>query len=262
MDRYQILWQLPKCNVYIAKDLRVGDRVVYKMTSRREVEVVNDLLLKVPEIMPEIRDSLYDEKRKVGYIIMELCSGDLTALVKKRLNNRDFIKQIMKSLTEQVKKLHSVGYAHMDLKPENVVTYNVSAQLRLIDFETATKQILLRELIGTPNFIPPEILKREEYHPHLADVWSLGLCFIYIATGKVIWELYRPDKQQTLLMGQYRSQHPKEPEVHSRIATTDQVMFPSSFDPLLIDLLSRMLEIDPKKRITLEEVSQHVFLRD
>jgi len=261
MDRYEIIWKFPKCNVYIAKDLRLGDRVIYKMTSRREVEVVNELLQKVPEIMPSIRDSLYDEKRKVGYIIMELCAGDLTKLIQKKLSHRDFTKQLMKSLTEQVLKLHNVGYAHMDLKPENVVNLQSTNQLRLIDFETSTKSQLLNELVGTPNFIPPEVLKGVDYNPKLVDVWSLGICFIYIATGKVPWELYSPSQQQLTLMSQYRKTHPKEPEVHARIATTEQVFFPPSFDPSLIDLLSRMLEVDPQKRLNLEEISQHVFFR-
>lgn len=260
MDRYEVLWKFPKCNVFLAKDLQLGDRVIYKMTSRHEVKVVNELLQKVPEIMPAIRDSLYDENKKIGYIIMELCAGDLTKLIQKRFSHRDFTKQLMKTLTEQVIKLHNAGYAHLDLKPENVVTLPVNI-LKLIDFETATKSQLLNELVGTPNYTPPEVIKGVDYNPRLADVWSLGICYIYIVTGKVLWELYGPTQQQKSLMSHYQKSRPQDPEIYARILTTEKVYFPSSFDPEFIDLLSRMLEIDPQNRIHLDAVIQHVFFR-
>jgi serine/threonine protein kinase len=89
--------------------------------------------------------------------------------------------------------LHSNSITHRDLKVENIVySENPDSEdqfdkleLKLLDFGFAKKtkgQHDLTELLGTPYYIAPEIINREEYGQK-ADIWSLGVVTYLIMEG-------------------------------------------------------------------------------
>ena len=87
------------------------------------------------------------------------------------------MKQALKVLTE-------LNIVHNDLKPENIlIKTNQDWDLKLIDFGSSHKfEINSNQNIATPEYLPPEIMKRKNKNsnPWSTDVWSLGVIILEV----------------------------------------------------------------------------------
>jgi serine/threonine protein kinase len=84
-----------------------------------------------------------------------------------------------------VNYIHKKGFVHRDLKPENICLES-NLELKVIDFGTARKFTpgkKLRQVIGTPFYMAPEIFAERKY-TEKADCWSLGIVLYILLTGK------------------------------------------------------------------------------
>ncbi len=92
---------------------------------------------------------------------------------------------IFRQLVSAVAYCHAKGIIHRDLKLEHVlVTRTLS--VKIIDFGFAVTQPnarKLRMLCGTPVYMAPEILRKQEYMGGPVDVWSLGVIFYVLLSG-------------------------------------------------------------------------------
>ena len=83
--------------------------------------------------------------------------------------------------------LHNNNIVHRDIKLQNMLITDGEA-IQFIDFGFSKKlnddDEYLKEFCGTPNYIAPEILKREKYSPKEADIWALGVSLFKLLTGK------------------------------------------------------------------------------
>lgn len=81
--------------------------------------------------------------------------------------------------------LHDKGICHRDLKPENVLLDN-DGHVRLTDFGLAKmglRQNLSSTMCGTPEYLPPEVFKRQSYACEL-DWWSCGVLMFEMLEGR------------------------------------------------------------------------------
>ncbi|KAM7285288.1 serine/threonine-protein kinase ULK3 [Ixodes scapularis] len=183
------------------------------------------------------------------YLIMEYCSGgDLHRYIRanKRLREsivRKFLQQLAKAL--QVLQEHNI--AHMDLKPQNILLSSVRTPLlKLADFGFA--QYLragdfASSLRGSPLYMAPEMLLSDHYD-NKVDLWSVGI---------IMYEC---------LFGSAPYSSPTFEEVAAKIRTNEPIKLPEgmAISDSCADLLLRLLERDPDRRINFEEFFTHPFV--
>jgi serine/threonine protein kinase len=137
-----------------------------------------------------------------------------------------------------------VNFVHRDVKMENVL-FDEHMNVRLIDLSFGK---LLEDrsgntttVCGSLPYCAPEILRHSAYTRQV-DIWSLGVCLYGMTLGRLPFE----SEVRGILMDQICT---KEPEI------------PLGTPPLIFDLLSRMLRKAPEARITIEEITQHPWIR-
>lgn len=143
--------------------------------------------------------------------------------------------------------LHSHNIVYRDLKPENMVIHQ-DGHIRIIDFGFA-KEIEghTYTLCGTPDYLAPEILKQQGYG-RAVDWWALGVLIYEMLTGCPPF---------------YDSQNMR---LYDKILVS-KPHFPPSMDSDAKDLIEKLLEKDPYKRLGsghagVEEIKQHPWFKD
>lgn len=210
------------------------------------------------------------EKRK--YIIMEYgAEENLLEKIKKTSNgfSEDSCKYILYEIIEAVKSLHKIGIAHRDIKPDNMlfVGEGVNMKLKLCDFGLSAPfkdekhvKIYLNDQVGTAPFIAPEIIKLKSYDGEKIDVFSIGVTIFSLLTKKVPFQackknyelsqsLYRYIAKRKIAAYWYVLEHSKEINLK-----------PLSDD--FKELFIKMVESNPKKRITLDEIMDSKWMKD
>ncbi|CAG9467698.1 unnamed protein product [Pedinophyceae sp. YPF-701] len=146
-------------------------------------------------------------------------------------------------LVDALDYLHDMGVVHGDIKPANLLL-GADGNVRLADFGSATAfgrggDDTMLAVRGTPAFLAPEICMGEEYSGRAADVWASGVTLFLMLTGRLPFG----GPKMTMF------------RLYDAIID-DELTFPD--DVALSDdvktLLHKLLEKDPKKRATLDEV--------
>ena len=128
--------------------------------------------------------------------------------------------------------LHKNNMIYRDLKPENILM-DSKGHLKISDFGLSkildSPKDKAYTLCGTPQYLAPEILKNKGYDKNV-DWWSLG-CFIY-----------------EMLTGFLPFYIPKGNKINPKIYE-EPLRFPPNVSPNAINLISQLLNVDPKKRL-------------
>ncbi|XP_039123520.1 mitogen-activated protein kinase kinase kinase 18-like [Dioscorea cayenensis subsp. rotundata] len=198
------------------------------------------------DITTEISDG------KVYYnLFMEFAAGgSLSDEIKTKKGgffNETSIKNHVFGMLSGLVDLHSAGFVHCDVKPENILIGG-DGRTKLGDLgcakksnEDEGKRCLVR---GTPMFMAPEVARGEEQGP-AADVWALGCTMIEMATGRRPW----PEEVSDPLV------------VLNRIAfSSDLPEIPAWLSDDAKDFLSKCLVRECGKRWSAEELIQHPFV--
>ena len=187
------------------------------------------------------------ENEKHFFIVMENISGGnlLSAINKMSKFSEIMAKNIFKQLIETIKYLHSMGIAHRDIKPDNILI-ELDNTIKLCDFGVS-KEVkegqLLTDSCGTPAFVAPEILKDSPYNPYMTDIWSSGVVLYAMVTGFFPFRgVNETELHRNILSGAF----PKLKDVSNELK----------------DLLNKILEINPNKRINIENILKHPWLND
>ncbi|OTF78477.1 serine/threonine-protein kinase PLK1-like protein, partial [Euroglyphus maynei] len=180
------------------------------------------------------------------YIILELCGKrSLMEMQKRRKRiSEPELRYYVRQITMACVYLHNSRIVHRDLKLGNLFL-NDDMQVKLGDFGLATKLNpgeQRKTLCGTPNYIAPEILL-ESGHGFEVDVWSLGCIVFTMAVGK-------PPFETDELKNTYR-----------KIKKNDYTI-PNDINPSLATFIHKMLQSDPSKRPTMQQILNDPYLID
>jgi serine/threonine protein kinase len=157
------------------------------------------------------------------------------------------LHRILEQAATALAYMHDRGYAHRDVKPENILA-NKSGEVRVIDYALAQKPISgLRKLFGgkvarqgTPSYIAPEQIRCESPSP-LADIYSYGITCYELACGR---PPFRANSLQELL-NKHLQERPLTLTTHNKLVTQE-----------FNDLILKMLMKRPTDRLA----SLHEFL--
>ncbi|XP_050458471.1 inhibitor of nuclear factor kappa-B kinase subunit beta-like isoform X1 [Cataglyphis hispanica] len=135
---------------------------------------------------------LRNTEENLPVLCMEYCKkGDLRKILNQSKNCCGIVEieaiKIMTEVLSAVEYLHSQNITHRDLKPENIVLQEENNVLsyKLIDLGYAKElgeMSTSASLVGTLNYVAPELLWKEKYSSSV-DYWSLGILFYELVTG-------------------------------------------------------------------------------
>lgn len=238
-------------NVYLAREKKskyvIALKVMFKCQLktnnvehqlRREIEIQSHL--RHPHIL-RLYGYFHDETRV--YLILEYApKGELyKELTKEKMfddkKSATYIHQVCKAL----QYCHSKKVIHRDIKPENIlIGYN--GVLKIADFGWSVHAPSSRRetLCGTMDYLPPEMVESSVYDEKV-DLWALGVLIYEFLVGKPPFE----------------SSSAKT--TYDRIRRVD-LKFPAHVSDDAKDLISKLLQKEPNKRASLEEVMSHPWI--
>ncbi|XP_043971291.1 maternal embryonic leucine zipper kinase [Gambusia affinis] len=239
--------------VKLGRHLLTGEKVAIKIMNKKDL---GDDLPRVKVEIEAMKNLSHQHVCRLYHVIetstqifmvLEYCPGGELfdyIIAKDRLSEQEtrvFFRQIVSAMAY----VHSQGYAHRDLKPENLLI-DEDRNLKLIDFGLCAKPkgglgYELMTCCGSPAYAAPELIQGKAYIGSEADVWSMGVLLFALLCGYLPFDddncmiLYRK-----IMRGKYDN--------------------PQWLSPGSILLLNQMMQVDPKRRLTVRQLLDHQWV--
>ena len=262
-DGYEILDRIGQGSFgIVSKVRRKIDRAVLcwkeinfgKMSEKEKSQLVSEV-----NIIRELRnpfivryhDRILHKATTRLFIVMEYCpSGDLAGLIKKARRDRTYVDEgfvwkILAQCTLALKECHrrtengvKKPILHRDLKPANILL-DGDKNVKIADFglakELSSKSQLAQTNLGTPYYMAPEIINEKDYDER-ADIWSLG-CLVYELAA--LRPPFDASNAVTLAVKINKGDYPR---------------LPGKFSNELMNAISKMIQLDPRRRPRVEDL--------
>ncbi|KAL7115134.1 hypothetical protein ACP275_04G165700 [Erythranthe tilingii] len=246
---------------YLCTDQETREALACKSISKKKLRTAVDIEdvrreVAIMSSMPEHPNivklrATYEDSQAV-HLVMELCEGGelFDRIVARGHYSERAAAGVAKTIAEVVRMCHQNGVMHRDLKPENFLFANKkeNSALKVIDFglsvffkpgETFT------EIVGSPYYMAPEVLKRN-YGPEV-DIWSAGVILYILLCGvPPFWAETEQGVALAILRGVIDFKREPWPQVSENAKS----------------LVRQMLEPDPKKRLTAQQVLDHPWIQN
>lgn len=187
-----------------------------------------------------------ETERKI-FLVLEYCPGGelFDYIVEKDKLSEKEARMFFRQIASAVAYVHSKGYAHRDLKPENLLL-DEEQNIKLIDFGLCAKpkggvQDQLDTCCGSPAYAAPELISGDEYVGSKIDVWSLGILLYALLCGFLPFD----DENLTKLYRKIQKGRYICPPWLSEDSRT---------------IIAEMLQVDPNKRINIEDLLCHPWM--
>ncbi|THV46926.1 hypothetical protein BGAL_0348g00060 [Botrytis galanthina] len=194
---------------------------------------------------------LDDPEEDSLYMVLEMCKKGVVMKVglgeKADPYDVESCRCWFRDLILGIEYLHAQGVVHRDIKPDNLLLTEDDV-LKVVDFGVSemfekASDMMTAKSTGSPAFLPPElcVTKHGDVSGRAADIWSMGISLYCLRFGHIPFE-------RTGVLELYEA------------IKNDEVDYEPSTDPQFVDLMRRILEKDPKKRITMDEIREHPWV--
>lgn len=279
--------------VFEAVKITTGSRVAIKLiqfepvkgqmnglssTCMRELTCLKDL--RYSDNIVQMHETFMLVKSQTVAIVMELLPNDLSDYLKNfkfGLNNNE-VKMIMFQICRGLSSMHRLNYVHRDIKLANILIDPVDMIVKIADFglsrQSDAPYVDLTNEIETPHYRPLEVAMGSQEYTSSIDVWTLGIVFHELLTGKKPFDevVIRTCPDITLvfhLLKTFGTPTMREyPNFFSlkhyspSFPRFKQVPLPKIFPNIkdeALDLLGQMLVLNPANRITPMDALKHPY---
>ncbi|KAK0645944.1 kinase-like domain-containing protein [Cercophora newfieldiana] len=185
------------------------------------------------------------------YMVLEMCKKGVVMKVGVHQTAEPYdeekCRHYFRDLILGIEYLHSQGVVHRDIKPDNLLITSGDV-LKVVDFGVSemfakSSEMKTAKSAGSPAFLPPElcIARHGDVSGKAADIWSMGVTLYCLRYGRIPFE-----RDSVLDMyGAIKTETPKYPPYENE---------------RFLDLMSRLMEKDPEKRITMDQLREHPWV--
>ncbi|CAG9335007.1 unnamed protein product [Blepharisma stoltei] len=139
-----------------------------------------------------------------------------------------------------IEYIHKLNVVHRDLKPENLLLDH-NKNIKIVDFglsNTYKPGELLKTACGSPCYAAPEMIQGKKYVGSRVDIWSSGVILFAMICGYLPFE------------------DPNTGQLYKKIIA-GEYQCPKFISTEAKDFLKCILNTDPDKRFTIEQIRQH-----
>ena len=211
-----------------------------------------------------LKEVIHVPDKSVAYLAIDYADcGNISSILENGYHfSYNETRALFRQIAEGIGFLHGNGIVHQDIKPANILLKSDGTAL-ISDFGIGHSFQSAAQVVGTPAYQAPEVIDEcndiedsdeeedgeangeeeddDADDPGKEDVWSLGVTLYEMAFNEL------PFYGANVF------------EIVRSIATTTLEM-PEGADPMLWDLITKMLKVNPRKRYTIEKVLSHSYV--
>ncbi|EAX97236.1 CAMK family protein kinase [Trichomonas vaginalis G3] len=178
-------------------------------------------------------------------LVTELGRGDLFQVIQDQQTlPESVLKSVAAQLVSALLYLHQQRIIHRDIKPQNVLI-SLNNTVKLCDFGFAralsNTTLVLNSIKGTPLYMAPELVQEQQYNEKV-DIWSLGAILYELYYGKTPFSAKSIYKLIQMIVN-------------------DQIAWSEPISPEFKGFLSIMLQKNPDRRASCEDLVKHPFIK-
>jgi len=248
------------------------------MRTLREIKICRHLtghenVVTLLEVIPPTRLDPINEV----YLVFEWMYCDLSRFIRsgslKDVHIMGFSYQIIRAM----KFIHSAGIMHRDIKPSNILV-NPEGDIKLADFGLAIgaagSSHQLINYVVTRWYRAPELLLDKKEYTGAIDMWSVGCIFAEMLARRPLFRGQSSKDQLRLILSLLGKPSAEDCQFIDKprykdmlLKMTDRPTVPwkkvyPNHDDQCLDLLNRLLQFSPDKRLNATESLAHPYFKD
>lgn len=280
LGRWTLLKQLGSgatARVFLGIDQTTNEKAAVKIF-KSETEEPAQLLKIEADILQDISHSnvlsyiesynaidFYDpstgETQNVAALVLEYAAGGelFDHLQQSQYFTEEAAKDMFKQLIDAIEHLHSKSIVHRDIKLENILL-DERLNIKLADFGYSSyynPRKVYKYPVGTSSYFAPEIHENLSYSVEKADLFAAGIVLFTLVTGHMPFaSAMRDDKMYSFYIENQQQDFWK---FHKKVMKRKEKGF--KFSKEFMNLIDKMLEPNPKYRLSLQEIKNHPWLK-